>query len=51
MAGGVIKGPVQVDFVSGAGDAQWVRIVTTEGNQERALSGWAWVEVERDRDR
>lgn len=47
MAGGVIEGPVQVDFVTGAGDAQWVGIVTTEGDQERALSGWAWVERER----
>lgn len=32
MAGSVIKGPVQVDFVTGAGDAQWTGIVTTEGD-------------------
>lgn len=44
MAGSVIEGPVQVDFVIGAGDAQWAGVVTTEGNQERALSGWAWVQ-------
>lgn len=43
MAGSVIEGPVQVDFVTGAGDAQWAGIVTTKGNQERALSGRAWL--------
>lgn len=47
MAGGVIKGPVQVDFVAGAGDAQRARIVTTEGNQEGALSGWTWLKGDR----
>lgn len=47
MAGSVIEGPVQVDFVTGAADAQWAGIVTTEGNQERTLSGWAWVEREK----
>lgn len=49
VAGGVIEGPVQVDFVIGAGDAQWAGVVSTEGNQERALSGWPWErETERD---
>lgn len=42
MAGGVIKRPVQVDFVTGARDAQRTGIITTEGNKERALSGWTW---------
>lgn len=40
MAGCVIKGPVQIDFVAGAGDAQWTGIVTAESNKEGALSGW-----------
>lgn len=41
MAGSVIEGPVQVDFVTGAGDAQRAGIITTECDQQRALSGWA----------
>lgn len=48
MAGRVIKRPVQVDFVTGAGDAQRVGVVTAEGNQERTLSGRAWVEREKN---
>lgn len=32
MAGGVIEGPVEVDLVTGAGDAQWIGIVPTEGD-------------------
>ena len=40
MAGSVIKGPVQVDFVVGAGDAQRTGVIPTEGDEERALSGW-----------
>lgn len=42
----MVEGPVQIDSVTGAGDAQWVRIITTEGNEKRALSGWAWIERE-----
>lgn len=48
MAGGVIEGPVQVDFVTGASDAQWTGIVPTEGNEEGALSGWAWINTQRE---
>lgn len=48
MAGSVIEGPMQVDFVVGAGNAEWAGIVSTEGNQKRTLSGWAWVGKERD---
>lgn len=44
VACGVIEGPVQVDFVDGAGDAEWAGIVPTEGDQQRALSGRACVE-------
>lgn len=44
MACGVIEGPVQVDFVNGAGDAQRAGVVPTESDQQRALSGWACVE-------
>lgn len=32
MAGSVIERPMQVDFVTGAGDAQWTGIVPTEGD-------------------
>lgn len=32
VAGRVIEGPVQVDFVTGAGDTQWTGIVATEGD-------------------
>ncbi len=49
MAGSVIKGPVQVDFVTGAGDAQRAGIVTTEGNQKGALPGRAWFKAEREK--
>lgn len=48
VARGVIEGPVQVDFVDGAGDAEWAGIVPTEGDQQRALSGRACGEEKRD---
>ena len=43
MAGGMVKGPVQVDLVHRAGDAERVRVVSTQGNQEGTLSGRAWI--------
>lgn len=39
MAGGVVEGPVQVDFVAGAGDAQRAGVVTAEGDEQGALPG------------
>lgn len=51
MAGGVVEGPVQVHLVGGAGDTEGVGIVPTQGNEERALSGQAWMGTERERER
>lgn len=42
VAGRVIKGPMQVDFITWAGDAQGTGVVSTEGEQEGALSGRTW---------
>lgn len=39
MAGGVVEGPVQVDLVAGAGDAQRAGVVAAEGDEQRALPG------------
>lgn len=39
MAGGVVEGPVQVDLVAGAGDAQWAGVVAAEGDEQGALPG------------
>lgn len=41
MTGGVVKGPVQIDFVAGAGNTQGAGVVAIQGDQERTLSGWA----------
>ena len=43
MAGGMVKGPVQVDLVHRAGDAERVGVVSTQGNQEGTLSGRRWM--------
>lgn len=39
MAGGVVEGPVQVDLVAGAGDAQRAGVVPTEGDEQGTLPG------------
>lgn len=39
MAGGVVEGPVQVDLVAGAGDAQRAGVVAAEGDEQGALPG------------
>lgn len=43
VAGGVVEGPVQVDFVTGAGDAERAGVVPTKCDQKRTLPWRTWI--------